>query len=72
MKNIEYMILLLTDEVHEPFDSGGADWEAMVHYNIACPYFAGDARAKCHGGASPNRDLCVECKQEWLEQEMDP
>lgn len=51
----------------------GASYEAMVYYNINCPYFEGDKRALCHGDtlAGCNRDQCVECKEKWLNSEVD-
>ena len=73
MKNIEYLIQILTEEDHDPFDSGGADWEALVHYTIKCPYYSDlDERALCHGDHNaPSRELCVKCKMDWLERERD-
>ena len=51
----------------------GASYEAMVYYNINCPYYDGDERALCHGDTLPgcNRDQCVECKEKWLNSEVD-
>lgn len=82
MTNQEYLIAALNDE----FDDGGASWEACIHYNIECPYFEGDRRCHCYPDEYRNgtwdnvkfkdtkeltRDLCVECKVEWLESEVD-
>ena len=82
MTNLEYMIASLTDQ----FDDGGASYEATLYYNVACPYFAGDRRCHCYpeeyrnGTAEtvkfkdikdPDRDLCVACKHEWLNSEVD-
>ena len=69
MTNREYMAQLLTDPYW--FDDDGALYEEMVHYNIDCPYFCGDERRHCGEDKEPNRKLCVECKMEWLEAEVD-
>ena len=71
MTNREYMITLLSDD--DAFDDGGASYEAMVYYNINCPYNEGDARAHCcmEDYSFINRDNCFHCKQEWLESEVD-
>lgn len=69
--NREYIISLLQDSTF--IDDGGAAYEAMVHYNINCPYFEGDDRAHCHGQPDDFicRKNCVPCKEEWLDQEVD-
>lgn len=82
MTNQEYIIAALTDQI----DDGGATWEACVHYNINCPYFEGDRRCHCYpeeyrdgtvdrvafkDKKEATRELCVECKAEWLESEVD-
>lgn len=38
-----------------------------------CPYYAGDKRAYCRkeGSLVPSREVCVDCKAHWLEQEVD-
>ena len=71
MTNREYMVALLTDS--NEIDDGYASYEAMVHYNVNCPYFSGDGRGHCHGQNDDyiNRDNCFWCKQEWLDQEVD-
>lgn len=70
MKNREYMAKQLTDP--DWIDDGGASYEAMVFYNINCPYFAGDKRSHCNGNEElPTRKICGECKMEWLEAEVD-
>ena len=58
MTNREYMITLLSDD--DAFDDGGASYEAMVCYNVGCPYFYGNARAHCNGKEDSyiNRDNC--------------
>lgn len=82
MTNLEYIIAALRNEI----DDGGASWEACIHYNIKCPYFEGDRRCHCYpeeyrngtvdrvafkDQKEPTRELCVGCKAEWLEQEVD-
>lgn len=69
MTNREYMARQLADP--DWIDDGGASYEAMVYYNIECPYFVGDKRKHCGEGKEPNRDRCSECKMEWLEMEVD-
>ena len=72
MTNKEYIVMLLSD--NELIDDGGASFEALVHYNIACPYTVGDARAHCHEDNELNelnRKTCVACKLEWLDMEVD-
>ena len=81
MTNREYIINLLLDglEFSEKcfkrvsIDDGGSSEEAMIHYNIKCPYYAGDNRAYCRKESSlvPSREMCVACKEHWLEQEVD-
>lgn len=68
MTNKEYIIALLSDEFF--IDDCGASLESMIHYNINCPYFAGDERCHCNDKDS-SRDVCVNCKSEWLESEVD-
>lgn len=72
MTNREYIVNLLTDENF--IDDGGASWEAMIYYNISCPYRCGDEEAHCNGLKPLEdipRDMCSECKAEWLEMEVD-
>ena len=71
MTNREYIVGLLSE--YGFIDDGGTSYEAMVHYNIACPYFDGDERCHCHGKDDDfiNRDNCFFCKQEWLDSEVD-
>ena len=52
MTNREYMINLLLDGLESrlnraSIDDDGASEEAMIYYNINCPYYAGDKRAYC-------------------------
>lgn len=82
MTNQEMLIAALNGEI----DDGGASWEAWMHYHINCPYFGGDRRCRCYpedyrqgkadgvkfkDAAEPERDMCVRCKAEWLESEVD-
>lgn len=77
MTNREYMINLLLDgldakdfeRVH--IDDGGASEEAMIYYNVNCPYYDGDQRCHCIGDDNPCRDTCVACKTQWLDSEVD-
>lgn len=77
MTNREYMINLLLDGLEEKdlerycFDDGGSSEEAMIHYNIKCPYSGYDERALCNDNERPSRELCVRCKWQWLDQEVD-
>ena len=78
MTNRDYMINLLLDGLESrlnrvSIDDGGASEEAMIYYNINCPYYAGDKRAYCRkeGSLVPSREVCVDCKAHWLEQEVD-
>lgn len=75
MTNLEYMIANLTaiKEDSPLVDDGGSDEEAFVYYNIPCPYNAIDERAHCYGHTFDvsTREMCVACKYEWLEQEVD-
>lgn len=68
MTNRQYMIGLLSDE--DFIDDGGASYEAMVNYNVNCPYFSGDNRCHCKG-KEITIELCYECKEEWLDSEVD-
>jgi hypothetical protein len=71
MTNKEYIVKLLSEE--DFIDDGGTSYEALVHYNINCPYTCGDVRAHCHNKPLDytNRKVCVACKMEWLESEVD-
>lgn len=68
MKNQEYLIAALRGEI----DDGGSSWEAVVNYNIACPYNVGDKRALCESRKRKMcRETCVKCKAQWLGAEVD-
>lgn len=75
MTNLEYMIANLTaiKEDSPLVDDGGSSEEAFVYYNISCPYTVDDERAHCcqDGFEIPTRKMCVDCKYEWLRQEVD-
>ena len=67
-----YGCFRLGARVYDPFDNG-ADGESVIYYNISCPYFRGDERARCKDQIMiMNRELCVECKMDWLNAEVDP
>jgi hypothetical protein len=80
--NAEYVINLLLDPLHDngielhnfDIDDGGASEEAMIYYNIACPYFVGDERAECKNNSplkTATREQCFKCKYNWLTNEVD-
>lgn len=62
MTNLEWLIAALTLQ----FDDAYAEQECAIHYNIKCPYYSG--KHPCDD-AEPSRELCVPCKQAWLEEE---
>ena len=52
MTNREYMINLLLNGLESrlnrvSIDDDGASEEAMIYYNINCPYYVGDKMAYC-------------------------
>lgn len=67
MTNREHMTGLLQDENF--VDDNGSSYEAMVYYNINCPYYGGDKRSHCFK-KDIKRKLCFECKEEWLDMEV--
>jgi len=70
MTNRECMIGLLSDNTF--IDDGGASEEALIFYNISCPYCDGDRRAACHEDYNAiNWHTCIRCKTEWLDSEVD-
>ena len=76
MTNREVMINLLLDGLDKELkrfvsDDGGASEEAMIYYNINCPYFDSDSRCHCSHTISPTREVCSACKTEWLDSEED-
>ena len=77
MTNREYIINLLLDGLQEEkdfkrvsIDDGFTSYEAMVYYNIHCPYYAGDKRCHCIKSRVIERKVCYECKEEWLNSEV--
>lgn len=80
MTNREYMINLLLDGLEwqdkeferVSIDDGCASYEAMVYYNIRCPYVYSDKRALCDNKVGKaNRETCFRCKEQWLDSEVD-
>ena len=78
--NAEYMISVLRSiledekiEVHPLVRDDRASKEAMVYYNIKCPYRAYDKRGKCSEikTYSPTKEQCYECKYDWLTNQVD-
>lgn len=69
MTNREYMIGLLSSSGF--VDDGSASYEAMVYYNVNCPYCIGDKRGHCSADGKINRENCFSCKEEWLDSEVD-
>lgn len=67
MTNREYLINQLQDDNF--IDDSGASYETTIHYNIACPYFAGDERALCNN-KKITREMCFQCKEQWLDSEV--
>lgn len=68
MTNQEYLIIALNNEI----DDDGAAREAVIRYNIDCPYMLGDKRALCGGSRERmNRETCVQCKEAWLNAQAD-
>lgn len=65
MTNREMMIMALQGK----FDDWGAE-EAVIHYNVGCPYFSGDKRCECND-KEITREVCSECKYKWLDNEVD-
>ena len=69
--NKDYLILELTESI----DDGGAGYESVAEYNIACPYrYNNDCLNHHEGnqyGSKEYRDGCVRCKLAWLEREYD-
>lgn len=69
--NRQYLIEQLTDA--DFIDDSGANYEATIYNNIACPYIYGDERALCYGKEidKVNREMCFKCKEKWLDSEID-
>lgn len=72
MTNREYLIKQLSDENF--IDDGGASYEATIFYHIACPYHCGNREALCkdiNGPTIIKRETCSECKNKWLDKDID-
>ena len=54
----------VTDRIIAESESGIIPWQKP--WNLP-----GDKRALCRGNMCPSRELCVECKEKWLESEVD-
>lgn len=57
-------------ELERLIDDGGSSEEAMIHYNINCPY-CNDKECILKEDEEPNRNTCVQCKAEWLDKEVE-
>lgn len=70
MTNREHIISQLSDK--DCVDDGGASYESMIYYSIACPYFTGDERAFCVREDIKENDqsMCFKCKENWLNSEV--
>ena len=79
--NREEMIALLLDNSEDKektlkralaldYDDGGSSEEAMINYNIDCPY-CNNKDCMLSENEEPNRETCVECKARWLNKKVD-
>lgn len=69
--NKDYVIACLTDSI----DDGGASYESLMKYNIACPY-SGIVDCLNHHernayGTNEYEEECVRCKTAWLDRQYD-
>lgn len=69
--NKDYLIAELTESI----DDGGAGYESVTEYNIACPYThssdcLNDHEGNIYGTKEYNQG-CVRCKLAWLDREYD-
>ena len=71
MTNRELLVAVLTQDESKLPDDAGATEERVIHYHIACPYYYCSNLALCNDGSKPTRELCVECKLNWLDQEIE-
>lgn len=69
MTNREYMIGLLSSRGF--VDDGGASYEAMIFYNVECPYYSVDGRGHCSPDGKNQQGKLFACKEEWLDSEVD-
>lgn len=71
MTNRDYMIAVLTDSI----DDGGASYESLAKYDIACPYNSEDDCLNSHEingyGTNEYSKGCTRCKLLWLKREYD-
>ena len=69
--NKDYLIAVLTESI----DDGGASYESVADYDIACPYGSyADCINEREGtdyGSAKYRDGCVRCKLAWLDRAYD-
>lgn len=69
--NKDYLIAALADDI----DDGGASYESVAEYDIACPYRAFADCLNEHENNEYNsasyRTGCVRCKLAWLERQYD-
>lgn len=69
--NKDYLILELT----ESLDDGGAGYESVAEYDIACPYHHSSDCLNDHEGnqydSKEYREGCIRCKLAWLDREYD-
>lgn len=77
MTNRQYIINLLLDGLENEadfervsIDDGFASYEAMVYYSIACPYYVRDEKCHCNS-YELQRKACYDCKEEWLNSEVE-
>lgn len=59
----EYIIAALSGGI----DDGGAAEESVIYYDISCPIRSGSA--PCDGAPNITREMCVACKEAWLDSE---
>lgn len=71
MTNKEYLINVLTDII----DDGGASYDSVLEYNIACPY---SSYTDCLNHLESNQygtkeyeKGCIRCKSAWLNRKYD-
>lgn len=68
MKNKEFIFKASDEELEKE----GAWYEIVVNYFIQCPYVRGDDQhAHCNDTDHLTRKMCFECKDEWLNMEVE-
>ena len=68
MTNREYMIKALQNP------SRDKDYEDMIYSHICCAYGFDDERGECRQKALVDvniRNMCVRCKEKWLDSEVE-